>query len=231
MQYSFLVPFRFDELCARPTVFYSCRLNRPPQSAWCTALPWPLAIIDFEASSWDHHSYPIEVGLAFWPSPDEPIYGWSTLIKPAEKWTRHGDWSPKSAKVHGISGRELFRNGTPVDRVAAILNKMLGSERIAWCDGDMYDIQCTGKLFKAAKATPVFHLGGWRDLLDMVGPAMRERGLEWLNQAPARHRARHGAERLLRALAHAVGIESITVRDFVCLSSDGHVDEAKSAVG
>jgi len=215
VQYSFLVPFRFDELCARPTVFYSCRLNRPPQSAWCTALPWPLAVIDFEASSWDHHSYPIEVGLAFWPSPDEPIYGWSTLIKPAEKWTRVGDWSLNMETVHGISMTELLKTGTPVDRVAATLNKMLGSERIAWCGGDMYDIQCTGKLFEAAKATPVFYLGGWHDILDMVGPAMRERGLEWLNQAPARHRARHGAEQLLRALAHAVGIESITVRDFV----------------
>ena len=43
---------------------------------------------------------------------------------------------------------------------------------------------------------------------------MRERGLEWLDQAPARHRARDDAEQLLRALAYAVGIEAITVQDF-----------------
>jgi hypothetical protein len=40
-------------------------------------------------------------------------------------------------------------------------------------------------------------------------------GVEWLDQAPARHRARDDAEQLLRALAYAVGIESITVQDFV----------------
>jgi DNA polymerase-3 subunit epsilon len=184
------------------------------RSSCRTALPWPLAVIDFEASSLDQDGYPIEVGLAFWPSPDEAIYGWSTLIEPAGEWTRHGHWSPKSAKVHGISGRELLANGMPVDRVAARLNEMLGSERIAWCDGDAYDIHWTGELFKAAKATPLFHLGAWHRLLAMVGPTMRERGLEWLEQAPARHRAREDAEQLVRALAYAVGIESITVQDF-----------------
>ena len=179
------------------------------------ALPWPLAVIDFEASSLDQDGYPIEVGLAFWHSPDEAIYGWSTLIQPAWEWTRNGHWSPKSAKVHGISGRELLADGKPVDCVAARLNEMLGSERIAWCDGDAYDIHWTGALFKAAKATPLFRLGAWHRLIAMVGPTMRERGLEWLDQAPARHRARDDAEQLLRALAYAVGIESITVQDLI----------------
>ena len=61
---------------------------------------------------------------------------------------------------------------------------------------------------------PLFHVGAWHRLIAMVGPAMRERGLEWLDHAPARHRARDDAEQLLRALAYAVGIESITVEDF-----------------
>jgi hypothetical protein len=116
--------------------------------------------------------------------------------------------------VHGISGRELLADGKPVDCVAASLNEMLGSARTVWCDGDAYDIHWTGELFKAAKATPLFHLGAWHRLIAMVGPTMRERGLEWLDQAPARHRARDDAEQLLRALAYAVGIESITVQDF-----------------
>jgi hypothetical protein len=118
--------------------------------------------------------------------------------------------------VHGISGRELLADGKLVDCVAASLNEMLGSERTVWCDGDAYDIHWTGELFKAAKATPLFHLGAWHRLIAMVGPTMRERGLEWLDQAPARHRARDDAEQLLRALAYAVGIESITVQDFDC---------------
>ena len=171
-----------------------------------------MAVIDFEASSLDQDGYPIEVGLAFWPGPDKPISGWSTLIQPAWDWSRNGHWSPKSARVHGIPGKELLANGQPVDRVAATLNEMLGSGRIAWCDGDEYDIHWTGALFKAANATPVFRLGAWHKLIAMLSPAMRERGLTWLDEAPARHRARDDAEQLLHALAYAVGIETVVVQ-------------------
>jgi DNA polymerase-3 subunit epsilon len=170
-------------------------------------LPWPLAVIDFEASSLDQDGYPIEVGLALWPSPDQAILGWSTLIQPAGEWTRRGHWSLKSAKVHGILGRDLLAHGQPVNRVAAALNEALGHGTIAWCDGDAYDIHWTGALFKAANIAPVFTLGQWHRLIAMLGPAMRERGLHWLEQAQARHRARADAEQLLVALAYAAEIE------------------------
>jgi len=176
-------------------------------------LPWPLAAIDFEASSLDQDGYPIEVGLAFWPGPDQAIHGWSTLIQPAGDWSRHGHWSPKSAKVHGILGRDLLAHGQPVDRVAAALNAALGAGTVAWCDGDAYDVHWTGALFKAARAAPVFTLGHWHRLPAMLGPAMRERGLDWLERAPARHRAREDAEQLLLALAYAIEIEVGPVQD------------------
>lgn len=48
-------------------------------------LPWPVAAIDFEASSLDEDSYPIEVGLALWPAPGESILSWTALIQPAGK--------------------------------------------------------------------------------------------------------------------------------------------------
>ena len=176
-------------------------------TSWQTALPWPLAVIDFEASSLDQDGYSIEVGLAFWPGPDAAISGWSTLIQPAGKWSRGGRWSPESAKLHGIRGKDLLANGQPVDRVAAALNERLGSGRIAWCDGEAYDVHWAGALFKAARATQHFRLGAWHQLIAMIGPEVRERGLDWLDQAPARHRAREDAEQLLHALAHVVGVE------------------------
>lgn len=176
-------------------------------------LPWPLAVIDFEASSLDQDGYPIEVGLALWPDPDQGILGWSTLIQPAEEWTRHGHWSLKSAKVHGIQGRDLLAHGQPVDRVAAALNAALGAGTIAWCDGDAYDVHWTGALFQASNIAPVFTLGHWHRLIKMLGPAMRERGLGWLEQAPARHRARDDAEQLLLALAYAAEIDVGPVQD------------------
>ncbi len=181
--------------------------------SWRTALPWPLTVIDFEASSLDQDGYPIEVGLALWPGPDEAIFGWSTLVQPVGEWSRHGHWSPKSAKVHGILGRDLLANGQSVGRVAAALNEALGTATIAWCDGDAYDVHWTGALFKAADTTPLFVLGDWHRLTAMLSPAMRERGLRWLEQAPTRHRAREDAEQLLLALAHAAGIATGPIQD------------------
>ena len=176
-------------------------------------LPWPLVVIDFEASSLDQDSYPIEVGLALWPGPDQAIFGWSTLIRPAGEWSRHGHWSPKSAKVHGIPGRDLLAHGQPVDRVAAALNAALGAGTIAWCDGDAYDIHWTNALFAAASTAAVFRLGQWHRLIGMLSPAMRERGLGWLERAPARHRAREDAEQLLLALAYAAEVDAGPAQD------------------
>ena len=107
--------------------------------SWRTALPWPLAVIDFEASSLDDDSYPMEVGLALWPGPDEPILGWSTLIRPAGDWARRGHWSPASAKVHGIRGSDLLAHGRSPERIASALNEALGPGAVAWCDGGPYD--------------------------------------------------------------------------------------------
>ncbi len=134
-------------------------------------------MIDFEASSLEDDSYPIEVGLAFWPSPEEAMSSWSTLIKPTCDWTRNGHWSPKSAKVHGIRGSDLVASGQSLDRVAATLNEMLGPGRIAWCDGDAYELYWLGKLFTAANTAPLFRLGAWHHLMTTLGPSQRERGL------------------------------------------------------
>ena len=185
----------------------------PAEPSGAPALPWPLVAIDFEASSLDEDGYPIEVGLALWPGPDHAVLGWSTLIQPAGAWSRLGHWSPKSAEVHGIAGRDLLAQGQPVARVAAALNEVIGAGTVAWCDGGAYDSHWAGALFKAAGIAPRFVLGDWHRLMAMLGPAMRERGLRWLETAPVRHRAREDAEQLLLALAYAVGTEAGPVRD------------------
>jgi DNA polymerase-3 subunit epsilon len=178
------------------------------------ALPWPLAVIDFEASSLDQDSYPIEVGLALWPAPGEPILGWSALIRPAGDWTRHGHWSPASGKVHGIRGSDILAHGQSPEQVAAALNAALGPGAVAWCDGGPYDAHWAGALFKAGGIKPLFALGDWHRLAAMLGTEGRERALAWLDRAPTRHRARGDAEQLLLALAHGAEIEAGPVQDF-----------------
>ena len=172
-----------------------------------SGLPWPLAVIDIEASSLDLKGYPIEVGLAFWPAPAEPIFGWSTLIHPTDEWRLHGHWSPESAKVHGIRGRDLLAHGRSPPKVAAAQNEALGPGAVAWCDGGPYDAQWIQTLFKAGRVKPVFALGDWHRLASMLGRAFRERTLAALEQAPARHRARSDADGLLLTLADAMDLD------------------------
>lgn len=170
-------------------------------------------MIDFEASSLDQDSYPIEVGLALWPAPDQPILGWSALIRPAGDWTRRGHWSAASAKVHGIGRSDLFDCGRSPAWVAAALNAALGPGSVAWCDGDAYDAHWARALFEAGRIKPLFALDDWHRLAAMLGPPGRERALAWLKQAPAQHRARADAEQLLLALAHGVGTDPGPVQD------------------
>jgi hypothetical protein len=169
-------------------------------------LPWPLAVIDIEASSLDLTGYPIEVGLALWHAPNEQIFSWSTLIRPIEEWRLLGHWSPVSAKVHGIRGGDLLAYGRLPQEIAAALNEALGSGAIVWCDGGPYDTQWIQALFKAGGVKPVFTLGDWHRLASTLGDPVRERALISLERAPTRHRARADAEELLLVLAHAMDL-------------------------
>ncbi len=177
------------------------------------SLPWPLAVIDFEASSLEPSGYPIEVGLALWDAPGEPIRSWSALIQPTTDWARQGHWSQQSAKVHGLRGRDLMAAGWRPDRIAPGLNRVLGPGRTVWCDGGPYDGQWMRGLFRAGGVDPVFMLDDWHRLAALMGKTSRERALDWLERVRATHRARSDAEQLLLAMAHALGIEAGCVED------------------
>ncbi|MDE2005878.1 MAG: hypothetical protein KGI51_04865 [Rhodospirillales bacterium] len=169
-------------------------------------MPWPLAAIDVEASSLDLAGYPIEVGVALWSAPDQPIFGWSALIRPIDAWRRDGHWSLASAKVHGIRGADLLARGHPPQAISAALNEALGSGSVVWCDGGPYDSQWIGAVFKAGGMRPDFVLDDWHRLASMPGRAFHERALGSLERTPPRHRARPDAEALLLALAHAMDV-------------------------
>lgn len=70
-----------------------------------------VVFLDFEASSLNQGSYPIETG---WTNAGgEPE---SYLIAPAAEWT---DWSYASQAVHGLTQDDLTLRGRPVSEVAA----------------------------------------------------------------------------------------------------------------
>lgn len=121
------------------------------------AMPWPIITIDFEASSLDDGTYPIEVGVCRWSAPDRPIEGWSTLIVPIPAWRDHGSWSPASQEVHGIRREELDTGMTPTQAVIA-LNTIVGT-KTASCDGGPYDLNWARMLAGASGVRATFQIG------------------------------------------------------------------------
>jgi hypothetical protein len=65
-----------------------------------------IAFLDFEASSLDKHSYPIEIAWVF-----EDSRSRSLLIRPTPTWV---DWSEDAESIHGISRDLLATEGKSV---------------------------------------------------------------------------------------------------------------------
>ncbi len=168
-------------------------------------LPWPLYTIDFEASSLDDGTYPIEVGVCRWVTLDRSIEGWSSLIKPIPEWIDHGSWSLASAEVHRISREDLELGMSPTQVIAA-LNTIIG-EAAAFCDGGAYDFHWARMLARASGIRATFKIGDFDHLASELEQLAYMRFVRWLDRAPTRHRARDDAERLMKALARGLRLE------------------------
>jgi hypothetical protein len=165
-------------------------------------MEFPIAVLDFEASSLSPHSYPIEVGVAIAvAAADKPLSVWSSLICRDKAWVKSGDWDPASQQVHGIALASLDA-GEPAKAVLEALNLLLGPIGHVYCDGGFYDGMWFEKLYQAAGIIPSFALRDMsrlflrdRPLFDRFGVALRE------SEPP--HRAAADATRLCLALMRA----------------------------
>lgn len=81
-----------------------------------------LYFLDFEASSLDSNSYPIEIAWV-----DENGQGESYLINPHWSWK---GWSILSESIHHITLDQLRREGMPADDVARRAQTVLSNSRI-----------------------------------------------------------------------------------------------------
>jgi hypothetical protein len=182
-------------------------------------LPWPIIILDFEASALGRESYPIEAGICRWTSSDAALEGWSALICPAIEWSGHGIWSPQSAEIHKISRSDLVGGLTPTSTMH-MLNQLIGNG-YAWCDGGEDDAYWLQRLVAHTGVNPTFQLKDWDMLTGVLDMAGYDRMVAWLDRSKIRHRARDDAENLLRALAIGLEVEhgsSIDI-ELVSLSS------------
>ena len=182
-----------------------------PDGAGRDAASWPVATLDFEASSPSRVSYPIEVGIAIWRSPEGPVETWSTLIRPTVDWLEAGDWDPRSEQVHRIRQIGLAA-GMPARDVAERLIDLLDGVEAA-CDGLSKDEMWWRRLFEETPRTRGIRLVSHEGLLRRGGTRTRT----FLETTHCEHRAGADAMRLMDGFALGVGLAPDVVR----LRADG----------
>lgn len=97
--------------------------------------------LDFEASSLNKQSYPIEVG---WVLEDGTAEG--HLIRPAPNWT---DWDVRAEAIHGISREELAGEGVAHDVVCARLVQVFEGNMV-YASAPSWDGHWLSMLLRAA---------------------------------------------------------------------------------
>jgi hypothetical protein len=171
-------------------------------------LAWPIRTIDFEASSLHKLSYPIEVAISIWTSPEDPIgVTWHTLVGETADWRAKGLWSEESQKIHGIDRAALIDAPEP-SRIMAQANQIATVGSVALCDGGGYDSFWMQRLADAAKTRPSFLLGPMSLIVAFMDDDQKERFATHQADATDAHRAAPDAERHLTAIAHALGIKA-----------------------
>lgn len=189
-------------------------ISNQPKVTATSRLPWPLYTIDFEASSLQN-GYPIEVGICRWQSPEHPLEGWGSLIRPTTDWLADFEWNAQSAAVHGIGVVELSEGITPTEAIM-LLNALLEGHA-AYCDGGPFDLGWARTLAAASEIRPQIRIGDWDLLAGRLDLASYQRMVYWLDRSSIRHRARADAERLMMALAVGVGMLDVLIVDLVAV--------------
>lgn len=140
---------------------------------------------DFEASSLQPDSYPIEVA---WALPTGEIR--SHLIKPDPDWG--DDWDEiAELEIHGISREELDAEGVDPFTIAHAMNRDLAGQ-VLYFDGGGFDRAWLQKLFDAAGFEMTFTFGDFTSLLADV-PANRQVEVEARARADTAHLQKHRA--------------------------------------
>lgn len=105
-----------------------------------------VAFLDFEASSLDTDSWPVEIGLS-WVDQNLEVQTYESLIRPAPEWPEHA-WSPASAAIHSIPRYDLDKAPDVVTVARAFLLALKG--RIALSDAVPFERHWLDQLFGAA---------------------------------------------------------------------------------
>lgn len=163
-----------------------------------------LLFLDFEASSLEADSWPIEVGVA--RINNGHVHHASHLIRPHPSWNPEA-WSLASQAVHGITRAQLQEHGTAApDAAAWTLDTMAGMLVVS--DNPGFETMWLKRLMSSQKHTthpiPTVH-----DYDAALASVLDARGLDgayaFLGRTPRPHRA--GPDAALMAQAVLVGLD------------------------
>lgn len=110
------------------------------------------ATLDFEASSLNSESWPIEVGAVIGDG-KVVVAEYASLIRPRPPWTMNG-WDKKSEAIHKIE-RALLDSAPVADAVCDQLDAFLAGMSVTF-DGGQYDCFWLERLY--AGRPPAFHI-------------------------------------------------------------------------
>lgn len=126
-----------------------------------------IAFLDVEASGLHPGSFPIEIG---WARPDFNVTAASSLIRPADGWTRDL-WDPEAEKIHGLTFDQCKAEGADPLDVANRLNEALRGS-VVYSDAVSWDTYWVQRLFDAAgidRQFPIEHC------IEIFGAALKRR--------------------------------------------------------
>lgn len=162
-----------------------------------------LIFLDFEASSLDKASWPVEWGVA-WIAGDE-VSATSMLIKPHPDWPMSA-WSPVSADIHGID-LETLKEAVPAEDAAQSLMDLIRGKTLV-SDAPEYEARWLKRMVDlTGDDLPEIH-----DFDEIAARVCKgnDRALdhlyEKLERIKAPHRAAQDALRRARAVKHGYDI-------------------------
>lgn len=161
--------------------------------------------LDFEASSLNAESWPIEIGLA--TTIDNKVYGWGSLIKPADHWPED-DWNPASEAVHGIKRDELNNAPSAYDVADEFLRRIEPFNFHCFSDNPSWEAKWLGRLLEAHPSKQKITIEDFDLLVGARYPRDQvawERIYRFLDKNHIPHRADKDAVRLATAFLKGAG--------------------------
>ncbi|MFX4300028.1 hypothetical protein [Pseudosulfitobacter pseudonitzschiae] len=163
-----------------------------------------LVFVDFEASSLEEDSWPVEVGMAWIEG--NTVQSWSSLICPAPDWSMNA-WSAVSAEIHGIPLSELHGAPSAWEVAQEFLSRISGKTLVS--DAPAFESRWATRLVHAAVDSPKVQFSDYDAAAAHFFDGMALDCLyERLERLHAPHRAGIDAERLAKGFLRGLEIQS-----------------------